>query len=190
MLLQAIRLATSVIHAETEEVFQLHRLQTIEHYMRLLVVMETFYASWEPPIVASPLWQEFQYRPFPKLHYLRNDIEVLGGSPAKQLQLSPPDSVAAVVGVLYVLEGSMLGGQIIANHLEKTLGLSSENGLSYYRCYGKKNRVQWQIFVDFLGEFERKYPTLEGDVTRAAQATFTVVQHLLSGLNEFRKKEF
>jgi len=45
-------------------------------------------------------------------------------------------SLGRAFGVLYVLEGSTLGGRHIALALEKRLGLTAGNGAMFFNAYG------------------------------------------------------
>ncbi|MGM0982038.1 MAG: biliverdin-producing heme oxygenase [Pseudomonadota bacterium] len=59
-----------------------------------------------------------------RLARLADDLGSLGLTPqaAAVNALYPPGSVATLVGRLYVLEGSRLGGRVIAERLRRTLG--------------------------------------------------------------------
>lgn len=57
---------------------------------------------------------------------------------------------AAFLGAMYVIEGSTLGGQYIARHVENALGLSPGNGDSYFRGYGDRTGFMWREFQKAL----------------------------------------
>ena len=60
------------------------------------------------------------------------------------------DSRAAFLGAMYVVEGSTLGGQYIARHVEQTLGLEPGSGNSYFRGYGAETMPRWREFQAVL----------------------------------------
>jgi heme oxygenase len=58
----------------------------------------------------------------------------------------PGDPRSVFLGRMYVMEGSTLGGQYIAKHVEETLGLQRGHGNSYFVGYGDDTAVRWQQF--------------------------------------------
>lgn len=55
-------------------------------------------------------------------------------------------------GVLYVLEGSSLGGQVIARHLAQHLQIGAGNGAAGMAPYGAETGALWRGFKDTLDE--------------------------------------
>lgn len=53
-------------------------------------------------------------------------------------------STEQLLGYLYVIEGSTLGGQIITRKLRDHLSLEPGAGLSYFNAYGQDTRTQWK----------------------------------------------
>ncbi|WDH82198.1 biliverdin-producing heme oxygenase [Paenibacillus urinalis] len=49
-----------------------------------------------------------------------------------------------LLGYLYVIEGSTLGGQVITRKLREHLALEPGAGLSYFNAYGQDTRVAWK----------------------------------------------
>ena len=47
---------------------------------------------------------------------------------------------------MYVLEGSTLGGAIIARHVERELGLQVDTGCAFFRSYGRNVGRMWKEF--------------------------------------------
>jgi heme oxygenase len=60
------------------------------------------------------------------------------------------DPRSVFLGRMYVMEGSTLGGQYIARHVEETLGLASGEGNSYFRGYGEATGERWREFRTVL----------------------------------------
>lgn len=52
-------------------------------------------------------------------------------------------ALAAVLGGMYVIEGSTLGGQYIARHVERVLKLRTGIGDAYFRGYGALTGSMW-----------------------------------------------
>jgi hypothetical protein len=58
----------------------------------------------------------------------------------------PLGDLAEVLGSLYVIEGSALGGRVITPHLKRTLGLGQGRGASYFHGFGGEAGVMWNNF--------------------------------------------
>ncbi|SDG01250.1 biliverdin-producing heme oxygenase [Terriglobus roseus] len=59
---------------------------------------------------------------------------------------------AVFLGRMYVMEGSTLGGQLLARHVEEQLGFSEGEGDSYFRGYAEATGERWRQFKSFLEE--------------------------------------
>jgi heme oxygenase len=55
-------------------------------------------------------------------------------------------SVARGIGCLYVLEGSTLGGAVIARQLERVLEIGTDQGARFYASYGERLNLMWASF--------------------------------------------
>lgn len=96
--------------------------------------------------------------------------------------LAATDPVA-VLGVLYVLEGSTLGGAFLRRHLAESFGLT-DAGLRYYSPYGIHPKPHW---VAFKERMNAAISDADADrVVAAAGETFTRIGHILSALVEAR----
>ena len=60
------------------------------------------------------------------------------------------DSRAVFLGRMYVMEGSTLGGQLLARHVEVQLGLEPGHGDSYFAGYGDHTGQRWREFKALL----------------------------------------
>lgn len=145
---------------------------TAAGYAALLGGFYGFYAAWEPAAAAAlppDLRAEFDRRR--KLPALARDLRHLGADPAVPLcaDLPPTDSVGAVLGAMYVVEGSTLGGQHIARHLGRTLGVRPGAGCDFFAGYGEATGAMWQQFRAWLAAHGAGR---EADVLAAAAATF------------------
>ncbi|MCF0073659.1 biliverdin-producing heme oxygenase [Dyadobacter sp. CY261] len=87
-------------------------------------------------------------------------------------------SVAEALGIMYVLEGSTLGGKILYRHIHEVLGLTPENGASYFWGYGTQTGNLWKSFISSLTQFVDQ--TGERDaVIDSAKRTFTIIDNWL-----------
>jgi heme oxygenase len=62
----------------------------------------------------------------------------------------PGDPRAVFLGRMYVMEGSTLGGQYIARHLEQQLRLPHGVGNSYFVGYGEQTGERWREVREVL----------------------------------------
>jgi heme oxygenase len=93
-----------------------------------------------------------------------SDPEVLATAPA----VDPIATAAAALGTLYVLEGSTMGGRLIATKL-KTREFVRPESLRFFEHYGAQANVFWRRFVRVLDEV----PAADHDqVVAAARRTF------------------
>ena len=51
--------------------------------------------------------------------------------------------------MLYPLEGSTLGGQVISIRLRDNLGLNATNGGRFFNGYGEQTGQYWAEFLDY-----------------------------------------
>lgn len=79
------------------------------------------------------------------------------------------------LGVMYVLEGSTLGGQFIAKLVYETLGLTEETGTAFFYSYGVEVGSMWRRFSDIARE-EVVAPAAQQQFIAAAQSTFTAFE--------------
>jgi heme oxygenase (biliverdin-IX-beta and delta-forming) len=85
---------------------------------------------------------------------LTRDLSALGVSePVVPAAVPPLTDAAAAFGAAYVLEGSMLGGAVLAKSLGPSLALSREQGLAYLTAYGPELSGMWQRFVVALSAY-------------------------------------
>ena len=86
-----------------------------------------------------------------KAFLIKNDLRKTGiatglteSLPVHQFKVS---NAAQAMGIMYVLEGSTLGGKFLYKHINETLGLDEENGASYFWGYGQQTGLRWKTFI-------------------------------------------
>lgn len=95
--------------------------------------------------------------PRPRAELAEQDLGGLGvstlmeaerqGLAARHVQLFDIDSDAELLGVYYVLRGSMLGAKLIGRHLQEVLGLGAESGASFFAC-PDESLLPWPRWVE------------------------------------------
>lgn len=130
----------------------------------------------------------------PRAGLLRDDLAHLGQpldcSDAEQVVQEFSDWVdslgasepIALLGVLYVFEGSQLGGTILKKPLAEMYGLSDQEGLSYYSVHGSGIRAHWQGFREGMNQSVMSEAD-QASVISAANQTFNYVGRLLECLS-------
>ncbi|MBH3413787.1 biliverdin-producing heme oxygenase [Pseudomonas putida] len=77
---------------------------------------------------------------------------------------------ASALGVMYVLEGSTLGGQVLKRAMAERLGIGHDSGAAFLDVYGERTGSYWRSFLERLD----RAPAAEQAVTvQAAIDTFT-----------------
>lgn len=135
--------------------------------------------------VLSPLlgrMEGLRYAERRKTSYLDADICTLGGVVAASAPYSPftVRSEGEALGLLYVLEGSTLGGRVIFREMTRR-GVSSE-GLSFFDAYGPDTGLMWREYVAVLErEAQRGGAELQDEIVQGAVSGFRQVELWLCG---------
>ncbi len=190
-LMLRLKAETSAAHDRIEaEVGLAERMTSPDGYRRLVARFHGFHRVFEPE-AATALADDAFFGPRRKLDLLERDLAALGLRAAeiealpRCRSLPAPPTPAAALGALYVVEGSTLGGALIARDVERVLGLTPETGCAYFRAYGRETAAMWRAFcqhVETSGEpadevvagalatFERLRAWLASDVAAPARA--------------------
>jgi heme oxygenase (biliverdin-IX-beta and delta-forming) len=91
-------------------------------------------------------------------------------------------SVAEAMGIMYVLEGSTLGGRVLYKHVNQALGLTPETGAAYFWGYGQQTGALWKSFMSALSDFAVGHNEREA-IIESAKKTFSLIDHWLAGSN-------
>ncbi|WP_114228491.1 MULTISPECIES: biliverdin-producing heme oxygenase [Sphingomonas] len=116
-------------------------------YAAWLARLHAFYAVWEPALAAAIADPAF-VDPRRKLPLLERDLAALGSAPGPlgAAPTYPFTTRAEALGAFYVLEGSTLGGQLIAAHVRDRLGFEP----AFHGSYGKATAAHWRDVRDYL----------------------------------------
>src|SRR5579871_5577719 len=161
-LLKALREGTADSHRALEsEIDFLNSSLTIGTYVQTLRIFAAFVSSWERLAAEhcpARLADSFHNRRRTLL--LEADLDFFEASRI-DTTFAPPSSLfpsidtpSAFFGAWYVMEGSTLGGQVIARHLESSLQLSDGKGYSYFRGHGSDTGRMWKEFLALLAHEE------------------------------------
>jgi heme oxygenase (biliverdin-IX-beta and delta-forming) len=172
MLLASLKQETIQLHQQIENGLDLFRSDfTLEDYRSLLVRFYGYYSPWEEraAVTAPCLLAQRSKRA-----NLAIDLEYLGmprdeiSSIAPCDDLPPLDTPARVLGSMYVVEGSTLGGQILLRHMRSRFGLK-QAGCAFFSGYGEQTGRMWKQFGGILEESPSEW---RPEIVSSAVATF------------------
>ncbi len=176
---------TTFAHKQLEKVPCFKRLfandYNITEYARLISYFYGYFLAIEP-ILYTDLPSEHSgilyYRK--KTHLLAQDLVHLnidGKILPVCTNLPALNSFAEKMGALYVLEGSLLGGRVIGEHLTNHFGSEIISALSFYHCYGTNLIVEWRNFSTFMAQcFDGQDEQIRNTIVDSANATFSTLQ--------------
>jgi heme oxygenase len=158
--------------------------QTIDkkNYIHLLEKFYGYYFGIEQKLANIQNWKEFDFKITDRLlkcEWLKQDLLALGKKEIDLQKISicknipAIDQISQAIGVLYVMEGSTLGGQIQKKFLHQHLSIDEVNGGKFFTAYGKEHiAIMWKNFQDFVMNFDKKYPQNRKQILESANQTF------------------
>ena len=190
----ALKTATTDQHRSIERItpffaedFSLHS------YCVILRIFWGFYEPVETRLASIPGWDliSIDIEQRRRAPLLRKDLLALGMPPSDFGCLPRCEDLPALtslddgIGCLYVLEGSTLGGQLIARQVANRFGLNKDNGSAFFEGYGERTGTMWMQFCSSVrlhdeGTFSR------GARLAAAKRTFASMEAWMrkAGLHE------
>ena len=124
-----------------------------EEYVRCLRRLYGIVTAWEQRAAQrAPEWLQPALAARSRTQLLVRDLAWFGTAiPGDDFpQLPAMNDLPQLLGSMYVLEGSTLGGQLIARHVEKTLHLTGGNGNAFFRGHGERTGPLWKEFCEML----------------------------------------
>lgn len=184
--LASLRRATAGHHARIESLVGLGGPFGRHHYGRVLQGFGAFLHGWEPAVARAlprPLlpWFARGRRAF----LIDRDLAVLGlPTPGAGIAVVPHLADRAdALGSLYVMEGSALGGQLIAASLRHRLRIDADNGGAYFNGCGSGTAARWreyrQLAQSYLDDDARARVRAVDAAVRTFDALITTFELLL-----------
>ncbi len=102
------------------------------------------------------------------------DIERLPACENARVMSSVPEAL----GMLYLFEGSRLGGQVLAKALREHLGLTDLQGYAYFASNGANVGTLWQSFRSAVGSYVASHGH-EEEIIYSAQRSFAMLNEWL-----------
>ncbi|WP_343590586.1 biliverdin-producing heme oxygenase [Flavobacterium sp.] len=151
----------------------------IEDYTYYLSLMHDVHNDTEGLIFPffSDLIDDLEQRR--KKHLIENDLLFLNSNKTNNEKVFQTEGISTpfALGILYVVEGSTLGGRFILKNVSKLPELSGENGVSYFNGYGDKTGSFWKSFLNFLAEYEQEHNCGEEIIEGAIFAFDNIYKH-------------
>jgi heme oxygenase len=169
-----LRSETEPHHRAVEDAVPLmHEGLDRAQYVQCLLQMYGIVAAWEERAVESaPESLKPTVLARQRRQSLQQDLEGFGVTdlPAARPALPAMNDLPSLLGAMYVMEGSTLGGQLIARHVERVLDLKEGHGSAFFRGYGDQTGSMWKGFCNLLST---EVPDEQGDAAIvAAKAMF------------------
>jgi heme oxygenase len=191
-----LRHETRQEHHDLEKALDLFSSQfNVTQYRDLLLKFLVFHVAFDAYIAVRGREdisaEKFYLEGRSKKNWLAQDVDFMGMDKVADIrQLSHEDFAALlpstehIWGAIYVIEGSTLGGEILARHFTKTLGLFPEAGLRFFTAYGSETKAMWCETIRQL-EALAKQDVRHDNIIIGAKRTFEFLkQHLTDGMAE------
>ena len=168
-----IKEATKKAHIDLEKkvVIRLKAISNDSDYANFLKFFYAYFSHLEKaisPFITTRLIPDYEKRR--NSSFLKNDIEAVGGTidnlPATKVPVI--ENHLEALGAMYVMEGSIMGGQIIVKILN-THGITK--GVSFFSGYGEHTQMMWKSFTDVLNR-EASNEEQKKTMIRVANETF------------------
>jgi heme oxygenase (biliverdin-IX-beta and delta-forming) len=172
--LQQLRRETLPDHNAVEQTVPLMGEELdVDTYVSCLVKLHGIIAAWEEWAAPNaPAWIQPLLAARRRGQLLMLDLTWFGVDTSGEARPKLPEmrDTASLLGAMYVMEGSTLGGQLIARHVELVLGLTAGQGNAYFCGHNERTGQLWKEFCDAL---RTKVPDGEtAAVIAAAKAMF------------------
>jgi heme oxygenase len=152
------------------------------HYRAVLAAMLRAWDAVERAVEMSGAVQALGLDAIRRADALRADLAALGGTPDAPGRAPAAMGVAEGVGTVFVLEGSALGGPLLAPLVERHLGLSAGEGTAFLRGLGPGTARRWAVVQGRIDQWGRGCAGAEVDrAVWAAQLTFAIVGGAMAG---------
>ncbi len=178
MVTNRLREETKEAHQSLEKhvVMTLKNIRSNEDYIAMLQKFYSYFSNLEKHIAAYITPEVLpDYTDRRNSAYLKRDIIELGGDTIERTVDVPViNNVYQALGALYVMEGSIMGGKVIVQILEKH-GISK--GLSFFSGYGENTMPMWGVFTETLNRLAGNEEEQDLMVT-AASNTFSCFEKL------------
>jgi heme oxygenase len=191
--LERLRTATSQSHTNLEalpvSVSIMNPNVTNHEYAHYLSLMQDVVKDAEENIfpVLENIIPDLQNRL--KSHFIANDLTALGHLKKEPGALPLSKGAANIsagfaLGIMYVVEGSSLGGRVILKNIHAALGHDEKNGAQYFAGYGATTGSSWKSFLAMLMQYEEENNCSEEIIAGADYAFKAISDHFMKNVSQ------
>lgn len=185
-----LKAGTTPAHRDLERALNLLRADfSLADYRRLLVRYYGFYVPFERFLHAKAHQQsaaaQFYCGDRLKRTWLETDLLALDIDFSAYGDHIPDErfttlfpSEEHILGAVYVIEGSMLGGAILSKHVMKRLQITPEAGLRFFSGYGLAAEEKWLATLQFLRDCDQPNLSRPNALDGAGRMFLLLKQHL------------
>ncbi len=183
-ILTALRQATGQTHKEVEKLTPFFRADFNRPlFLKWLDLMHGFYRQIDRTVGQSSFSSTCGWHYAARCPLIERDLAALAGrapedsaDPSRILaKLQSLGNTGEIAGMLYVVEGSTLGGNVLLGVLGKRAGVTAASGASFFAPHGENPQPCWAEYVQLLSRLSSE-PGTEHDVVHGAKTTFTTLQ--------------
>jgi heme oxygenase len=190
-IMTALKAGTIEQHSAIERIMPFFKEDfSLEAYIRVLKAFLGFFEPVERELrsIATRGSFGFNIDRRQRANLLRKDLLALGVSHAG-MELLPRcallptlENVDDGLGCLYVLEGSTLGGQLIAREVQTRFGVGEKTGAGFFHGYGSQTGVKWREFCTAVRIYAAGGKS-QSAIVRSARSTFELLESWMREAN-------
>ena len=152
-------------------------------YLKWLNLMHGFYGVAERAIGSSDFGLVTGWTYVSRRALIERDLEMLSVPKAEPRSdiagalkpLQQLNQTAEIAGMLYVIEGSALGGNVLQKMLHRKAKVTPQLGASFFAPHGDDPNARWRDYVQLLSKLGTT-PDMERDIVDGAVVTFNALQ--------------
>lgn len=175
-----LRAATAACHQQLEqEAAVIERAACPARRAALVRAFHALHAAADAAL--APLLESLpglDYARRRRLPLLEADLRTLAEPPAPPIGPAAPACAAEAMGMLYVLEGSTLGAQVVRHELARQG--ADLAGLSFLDPYGRDTGAMWRSFLAVLRRVAGEQPGGREAAVRGGLAGFALARKALA----------
>jgi heme oxygenase (biliverdin-IX-beta and delta-forming) len=190
-IMSALKTGTIEQHSAVERIMPFFKNDfSLEAYIRVLKALLGFFEPVERELRSIATRDSFGFNidRRQRANLLRIDLRALGVTPT-DITLIPRcdhlprlENVDDGLGCLYVLEGSTLGGQLIAREVQTRFGVEEKTGAGFFHGYGGQTEVKWREFCTSVRIYAAGSKS-QSAIVRAARNTFELLESWMRKAN-------
>ena len=183
--LVSLRTATGETHKAVERLTPFFRPDfDRDGYLKWLHLMQGFYGVAEQAIKSSDFGLATGWSYVSRRTLIERDLALLSAPMAvPQLDragvlkpLQKLHETAEIAGMLYVIEGSALGGNVLQKMLQRKAKVTPQHGAAFFAPHGADPNARWRDYVQLLSHLSTT-TDVERTIVYGAVITFNALQN-------------